>query len=274
MGCCSFSAFIISDFYMNKWLLTLLLLFPVALINAQQKKDSHLTYSHGCIVRGDSSKKEIALVFSADEFGDGLFAILKTLHEKNIQGAFFFTGRFYRNKNFQSGIQQLQANGNYLGPHSDQHLLYNDWNNRDSMLVSFDSFRTDIHHVLLTMKKKGLPVHQPHLFMPPYEWWNDTVARWSARVGLRLINFTPGIRTNADYTYPELGKTYKSSEWLLRWIKEKQQSDPNAFNGVIMLIHAGTDPRRTDKLYDHLGEIIDYLETEGYTFKRLDKMLE
>ncbi|HEY6978011.1 MAG TPA: hypothetical protein VH396_17045, partial [Chitinophagaceae bacterium] len=90
---------------------------------------SVVTYSYGGIVRADSTKKEIALVFTGDEFGDGLSFITETLKKQNIRGSFFFTGRFYRNPLFQPYIKQLYKNGNYLGPHSNEHLLYCDWNN-------------------------------------------------------------------------------------------------------------------------------------------------
>ena len=56
-------------------------------------------------------------------------------------------------------------------------------------------------------------------------------------------------------------------------IKKFNETDPNGLNGVILLIHAGTDPRRKDKLYDKLDELIGYLKKEGYTFKRIDDLL-
>jgi hypothetical protein len=33
-------------------------------------------------------------------------------------------------------------------------------------------------------------------------------ASWAHTLGWQLIDFTPGIRTNADYTYPEMGASY------------------------------------------------------------------
>lgn len=231
------------------------------------------TFSHGGIVRGDSTGKELALVFTADEFGEGLPSILQTLTKQKIKGSFFFTGRFYRNKNYQASLKKLYRTGHYSGPHSDQHLLYCDWNKRDSLLVTRDSFNYDITQNLGAMKARGLPVLLPHFFIPPYEWWNDTIAAWSKAQGLTLINFTPGIRTNADYTYPEMGVAYKSSDRIMNWMKEFAANNPTAFNGAIILIHAGTDPRRKDKLYDRLQEMIQYLKRNGYRFKRIDELL-
>src|SRR5690349_17392648 len=76
------------------------------------------TTLQGALVRGDSAKKELALVFTADEWGEGLPRIRKTLKKEGVKGSFFFTGRFYRNKVFQKEIGKLAKEGHYLGPHS------------------------------------------------------------------------------------------------------------------------------------------------------------
>ncbi len=248
----------------------------IYLLAAKQKEANHandFAYSHDGIIRGDSAKKEIALVFSADEFGDGLPSIIKTLQTENVKGAFFFTGRFYRNKKFKPYIQQLNKDGHYLGPHSDNHLLYNDWNKRDSLLVTHSQFNADMQNNLNTMRLQHININHPQYFIPPYEWWNDSIAVWSKKLDLKLFCFTPGIRTNADYTYPEM-TSYKSSDWIMQSLKEQQQKNANAFNGAIILIHAGTDARRKDKLYDRLSELIEWLKQEGYSFKRIDELLK
>ena len=222
------------------------------------------TLSHGAIVRGDSTRRSIALVFSGDEFGDGLKTIASALSKHHITGSFFFTGRFYRNPAFQPTIKQLYRSHNYLGPHSNAHLLYADWTRRTSTLVTEDSFRTDLKHNLAAIQTLGIDTAGPHYFIPPYEWWNDTVASWSRAIGWQLINFTPGIRTNADYTYPEMGKGYLASDAILQSLKQYQSTRPAGLNGTIILIHAGTDPRRTDKLYNRLDELITRLQSNGY----------
>jgi peptidoglycan/xylan/chitin deacetylase (PgdA/CDA1 family) len=109
--------------------------------------------------------------------------------------------------------------------------------------------------------------------MPPYEWWNDSIAAWSKTLGLQVFCFTPEIRTNTDYTYPEMSK-YKSSDWIMQSLKDQQQKNADAFNGAVIIVHAGTDARRKDKLYDRLGEMIDWLRSEGYSFKRIDQLLK
>jgi peptidoglycan/xylan/chitin deacetylase (PgdA/CDA1 family) len=248
-----------------------LLAFLFNCVQAQQEK---FTYVQGAIVRGDSTKPELSLVFTADEFGKGLSPILKTLKKEGVKGSFFFTGRFYRNKAFQQEIRALANEGHYLGPHSDQHLLYCDWTKRDSLLVTRDSFERDMTQNLAAMKANGVLISTPHFFIPPYEWWNDSIAAWSKAQGLQLFNFTPGMRTNADYTFPEMGTSYKSSEWIINWLKDIIATNPEKLNGAIVLIHAGTDPRRKDKLYNRLLEIILLLRKHNFQLKRIDDLLK
>ncbi len=251
-------------------LLFAFLMFISVSVRSQQDKQIMVK---GALVRGDSTRKNVALVFTADEWGEGLAVIRKTLKLQNAKASFFFTGRFYRNKSFQKEISKLAGDGHYLGPHSDQHLLYCDWKRRDSLLVSRDSFLVDISQNLAAMAANGLPVQSPHFFIPPYEWWNDSIAAWSKKQGLTLINFTPGIRTNADYSFPEMGAAYKSSDWILLWMKETLAINSTQFNGAIVLIHAGTDPRRKDKFYRQLKTVIHLLNEKGFEFKTVSALL-
>ncbi len=190
-----------------------------------------------------------------------------------MRGSFFLTGNFYRNKKFQPAIKKLNRKGHYFGAHSDGHLLYCDWSKRDSLLVTKEVFQQDLHQNLERLKSLGLPVHSSHFFIPPYEWWNDSISIWSEEMGQKIVSFTPGIRTNADYTYPEMGTAYKTSDWIIQSLKEMHQNSPAGLNGGIVLIHVGVDKRRPDKLYNRLDELIKYFRSEGYQLLRIDEML-
>jgi len=235
--------------------------------------NSKLTVTRGAIVRGDSSVKKIALVFTGDEFGDGLSFITKTLSQQHVKASFFFTGRFYANDLFKPHIKQLHQDGHYLSTHSDQHLLYCDWEKRDSLLVSQDQFEKDMRESLHKLKLAGIDSSAIHYYIPPYEWWNDTIAQWSKKIGLQVINFTPGTKSNTDYTYPGM-KSYQSSEKIWQSIQDFEKTRPGKMNGFILLMHAGTDPKRKDKFYEKLDVLIQYLKKRGYRFERVDDLLE
>jgi endoglucanase len=211
-------------------------------------------------------------VFTGDEFADGGQTILNALHACKAKASFFFTGNFYRNPSFKNLIQKLKEQGHYLGPHSDKHLLYCDWNNRDSLLVTKKQFKEDLLANLTEIKKYGIKTSSIKYFIPPYEWYNDSIAAWSKEMGIQLINFSPGTKSTADYTWPEL-KNYKSSDEIYQSIIDKEQNDKRGLNGFILLIHVGTDPRRPDKFYNRLNNLLNALKAKGYTFTTLDDLL-
>ncbi len=62
---------------------------------------------------------------------------------------------------------------------------------------------------------------------------------------------------------------YRSSDYLTERLASFENNAAGGLNGAMVLIHPGTDPARTDKLYLRLGELIDFYTTKGYTFKKL-----
>lgn len=123
------------------------------------------------------------------------------------------------------------------------------------------------------MEEFGIKRSDSPYFLPPYEWYNSTIVNWTAREGLRLVNFSPGTRSTADYTWPEQGKSYRTSDEIYQSIINLEKTDPNGLNGFILLIHIGTDPRRTDKFYYKLEELLNHLKSRGYQFQRIDHLL-
>jgi peptidoglycan/xylan/chitin deacetylase (PgdA/CDA1 family) len=228
--------------------------------------------AHGAIIRGNVYKKEIALVVTGDEFADGGEVIRTILHKKNVPASFFLTGNFYANPSFRQLILGLKKDGHYLGAHSDRHLLYADWTNRDSLLVTEDEFKVDLQNNYKRMAAFGIEKMDAPCFLPPYEWYNSAIAQWTRKMDLQLVNFTPGTASAADYTYPEMEERYRSSEEIYQSII-KRESDPHGLNGFILLVHIGTDPRRTDKFYNKLDKLLDELTGKGYNFVRIDKLV-
>jgi endoglucanase len=226
------------------------------------------TIDRGGIIRFDTSAKVIHLVFTAHEFGDGADTIAAVLKRHRAQASFFFTGDFYRMPSMKSAIERLKRDGHYLGGHSNKHLLYAPWEKRDSLLVTKKEFLDDIDGNYLAMKPFGITKTTSPVFLPPYEWYNDSISAWCAEAGLRLVNFTPGTGSNADYTVPQEGN-YVPSDSIYRRILGFERSQAHGLNGFMLLMHFGTDPRRTDKMYNRLDALMRELERRGYRFTRV-----
>ncbi len=237
------------------------------------QNNSRFIYEHGAIVRGDKKEKKLALVFTGDEYADGAKVIAETLRKQNVKASFFFTGRFYRNPDFKTSIEQLKRGGHFLGAHSDEHLLYADWSDRNKLLITREQFEKDLNKNYEAMRAFGISKPDARLFLPPFEWYNSAISDWTSSLEFQLINFTSGTGSNADYTTPSM-KNYASSDAIFAKIKDYEAKDSNGLNGFILLLHVGTEPARTDKFYNRLDELIDFLKSKNYELTRIDSLLK
>jgi peptidoglycan/xylan/chitin deacetylase (PgdA/CDA1 family) len=122
------------------------------------------------------------------------------------------------------------------------------------------------------MKKFGIDKSNAKYFLPPYEWYNDSIAAWTKEMGIQLINYTPGTLSHADYTTTDL-TNYRTSDDIMKSILNYEHSHSNGLNGFILLMHIGAGPGRTDKFFLRLNELITYLKQKHYQLVRIDELL-
>lgn len=211
-------------------------------------------------------------MFTGHDLAEGGLKVLNILKKQSIKASFFLTGDFLRNTDFKSIVEGVKREKHYVSVHSDKHLLYSDWSDRSGLLVTKDSFVNDLSNNFEELLKKGFEKDNQY-FIPSYEWYNAEIVNWSQQMGKIPINYTAGLRTAADYSYPEMGKRYLSSDDIENgfW---KREEGPNGLNGFIILLHMGTDARRKDKFYDHLESIIIKLKAKGYRFIDIPTLLK
>lgn len=258
------------EFRILIWSILLILLSSCK--SSGQQSPSPYLYDHGAIVRGDTSASELALVFTGDEFADGGMHIIQVLEQQGLRASFFLTGKFYRNPEFEELINKLRTGGHYLGAHSDRHLLYCDWEKRDSLLVSREEFIIDLENNYRAMQSFGLEKEDALFYLPPYEWYNETISLWTREMGLHLVNLTYGTLSHADYTLPG-NSGYRKSQEIYESILNFEASRDSGLRGFILLSHIGTAPQRNDKFYLYLEDLIKTLKSRGYRFQRIDELL-
>jgi len=231
--------------------------------------NSAMTLDHGGIIRGDKTRKQIALIFTGGDFGEGTPHVLDTLGKLNIKAGLFITGDFLRKPEYEPYIRRAVAEGHYVGPHSDKHPLYCPWEDREKTLVSEAEFKTDLQKNIDDLKKLG--ALKGHIyFIPPYEWFNNDQTRWAREMDVTIFNFSPGSGSNRDYM-PESEKKFVSSKKIMEDILAYEKKDPAGLNGYILLLHVGAD--RKDKMFLLLEPLVNELRERGYGFVRIDEML-
>jgi peptidoglycan/xylan/chitin deacetylase (PgdA/CDA1 family) len=139
--------------------------------------------------------------------------------------------------------------------------------------VTEQIFKKDLLENYKKMAPFGISKKQANYFLPPYEWYNDTIAAWTKELDFQLINFTPGSLSHADYTTPD-AKNYRSSATIYQSIIDYENKLPTGLNGALLLMHIGTDPKRTDKLYHLLPELLQWLAEKNYTFLTVSGLLK
>ncbi len=244
-----------------------------AVVTSGHEDKDDLTWVYGGIERGAVDEKKFALVFTGGSYAEGGIHILNVLDKHSAKASFFFTGHFLDNADFQPIIKRIVSEGHYLGAHSDEHPLYCPWDDRTKTLVTEQEFKTDMRASLKKIKRFGVDVEKDNYWIPPYEWYNDDISRWSNEMGMILINFTPGTYSNADYT-GEVDRNFRSSDFIYNKILEKEENDPHGLNGFLLLMHIGAGAGRKDKFFLRLDDLLTELESRGYTFVRVDELLD
>lgn len=239
----------------NNWFIAIIFICLTKGLNAQDQFDEF-----GVLVRSDPQKREIYLCFTGHDFNEGFDYVSRVLDKENIKASFFLTGDFIRNN--MALVESLDSAGHFVGAHSDKHLLYCDWDKRDSLLHSPSIIKSDISNNLQVLRDMGM---HPDYLMPPYEWYNAEVVRIATELDQVTVNFSPGTRSNADYTTPDMDN-YITSKAIIESILTYEQR--HGMNGFHLLIHPGTNPLRKDKFYKQLGKLITYLKGKNYQFAR------
>ncbi len=92
-------------------------------------------------------------------------------------------------------------------------------------------------------------------------------------MGFELINYTTGTLSHTDYTTPD-AKNYRNSATIYQSIINYEKNSSTGLNGAILLMHIGTDPKRTDKLYHSLPQLLNLLATKNYTLVTVRELLK
>jgi len=192
------------------------------------------------ICKADTTKKEIAISFDDGPAENYTPEILELLGKNNIKAAFFCIGN--RVANNEGLLRKIYAQQHIIGNHSYSHHTMFDLFSTKKMCADLNMMDE------VTAKTIGV---KPRLFRPPYGVTNPAVKK-------AIIN---GNYIPVGWSIRSLDTVIKDKQKLFSRISPLQPGD-------IVLFHD------TSKItLDILQTFIDHVHRSGYTFVRLDKLL-
>ena len=113
---------------------------------------SKLEYEMKGIIRGPTSEKKLAIIFTAHDEIEGMDSFLSSLKSTNTTASFFLGGAFFKKENLHL-FQRILKEKYYIGPHSDTHATFA--NEDGKTLVDFKFFQKDVAANIARIKQWG-----------------------------------------------------------------------------------------------------------------------
>ena len=194
---------------------------------------------------GDTqSEKIVYFTFDAGYENGNVSKILDTLKEKQVKGAFFILS--YLVTNNTDLVLRMADEGHLVCNHTDTHADM-------TQKTSYEEFAAELQS-LETVYREHTGRELCKYFRPPEGRFNADVLKYAQRMGYKTVfwSFAYEDWNNDSQMSPELAK---------RKILE------NVHNGAVMLIHPTSATNA-----QILGDVIDELRAQGYSFGTLDEL--
>lgn len=223
------------------------------------------------VERGSVRVRKLALTFDGGSSSSAVDTILAVLAEKQVRATMFLTGRFI--EQYPQAVRKIVAAGHEVANHTYNHphltSFARDYSheplaNVDRNFVIRQLTRTDSIFTVLTGH------HMAPLWRAPFGEYNEQILSWAAQCGYRHIRWTKGFDT-LDWVEDSQSSLYRTPEEMLRQIIARAAGE-NGLNGVIILMHLGTQ-RRNGHMHTILPTLIDQLQERGYSPVTVSELL-
>lgn len=193
------------------------------------------------LIRGDTTRRWIALTFDDGPHPEYTPKIIQILERYKVRATFFVVGKMA--EKYPELIRLHQKAGNEIGNHTYNHVNLTRLN-RDQIAAEIEKCGEVI---------RAITGQTPYLFRPPGGDYNRTVAEVAASLGYWMVLWTddPG-----DYADPP--------EKILQ-----ERLFSGISNGGIILLHDGVP-----ETIDLLPKLIERLKAEGYEIVPVGEMIK
>lgn len=212
-------------------------LIPKLFLEHQNKSKGY------CIVKGDSSKKQVALTFD-DGPTDLSIKIMDILNKHNVKGTFFWLG--YNLEVKKGIIKQAKEGGHLIANHS--------WNHENGWKLSKeDLWQNQVLKSMDAFKLSG--IDKPKYYRPPYGAITQDQVDFLANRGITTVLWS--------ITTMDWDKAQNSEDELFEKFKNYLH------NGAVVLMHDFDFGNSSAKL-KALEKMISYGKSIGFDFVKIE----
>ena len=217
------------------------------------------------LTRGPRNQKVILLSFDGGSSDEAAGEILSTLESRHIRTTMFLTGAFI--ERFPDVVRRIVADGHEVGNHTFDHPHFAPNYRRDPRWtegrVQDELLRADSAFFRLT----GRPMDP--LWRSPYGENTQEIRNWAEAVGYRHVGWSEGA-DSLDWATSKDRRLYRSGGAILEKLHTRLEHDGD---GLIVLMHLGSDRPEADRPAAKLGAFIDRARAEGWRFVTASEML-
>ncbi|MFO0672735.1 MAG: polysaccharide deacetylase family protein [Polyangiaceae bacterium] len=230
------------------------------------------------VSRGPKAEKKIALVFTAGYFCEGGPTFLDTLKQYNAKASFFIMSAAAKSTDAASKcsvvLPRLIEEGHYVGGHSNTHPDMVD-RQGGKTIIARAKFDDEVKKNGDLLRSKGVRGSMRY-WMPPSETFNEEIVQWSQEDGLTTVHMTACPETRGDYLPTTNAGGKYTNDAIIQRTLGCEAKDPNHLNGAVLFFHLGVGTARpeADKFHNAFPTLMKELVQRGYTFVRIDEMLD
>jgi peptidoglycan/xylan/chitin deacetylase (PgdA/CDA1 family) len=210
------------------------------------------------LTRGPGGQKRLLLSFDGGSTSEVATEVLDALKARGVRTTIFLTGAFIQR--YPALVKRMAAEGHELGNHTMNHPHFAPGMKRDPKWTRERVQRELLEADAALVRLLGRPM-DPY-WRAPYGEHTAEIRRWAEELGYRHVGWSEGADT-LDWATPNERRLYRSGDAILRRLQQRLNRDGD---GIIVLMHLGSERVEKDRPSAGLGAFMDRARQEGWTF--------
>lgn len=210
------------------------------------------------LTRGPGGHKRLLLSFDGGSTAEVAAEILDTLKARGVHTTIFLTGAFIQR--YPALVKRMAAEGHELGNHTMNHPHFAPGMKRDPKWTRERIQRELLEADAALTRLLGRPM-DPY-WRAPYGEHTAEIRRWAEELGYRHVGWSEGADT-LDWATPKERRLYRSGDAILQRLQQRLNRDGD---GLIVLMHLGSERIGRDRPSAGLGAFMDRARSEGWSF--------